>query len=206
MQSFVAEIFAYYRVLPRMELMAVLLAAGYLVLAIRQNIWCWFCAAASTAMYVYLFATAKLYMESSLNVFYFAMAVYGWSMWRSGKTDDGLPVSVWPLNVHAYAITAIVCLVAVSGFLLSSFTSAAYPYVDSATTFGAIWATFLVARKVLENWWYWLIIDVVSIFIYWSRGLEATAVLFIVYVILIPIGLIAWTRSYREDHVAPVPA
>jgi nicotinamide mononucleotide transporter len=206
MQAFISELLEYYGALPRMELMAVMLAVGYLVLAIRQNIWCWFCAATSTALYVYLFAGANLYMESLLNVFYFGMAVYGWLMWRGGKTDDGLPVSVWPLNVHAYAITAIVCLAAGSGYLLATFTDAAYPYIDSATTFAAIWATFLVARKVLENWWYWLVIDVLSVFIYWSRGLEATAVLFIVYVVLIPIGLIAWTRSYREDHPAAVPA
>ncbi len=206
MQAFISELLEYYRALPRVELTAVVLAVGYLVLAIRQNIWCWFCAAISTALYVYLFASANLYMESLLNVFYFGMAAYGWLVWRGGKTDDGLPVSVWPLNVHAYAITAIVCLATISGYLLATFTDAAYPYIDSATTFAAIWATFLVARKVLENWWYWLVIDLLSVFIYWSRGLETTAVLFIVYVVLIPIGLIAWTRSYREDHPAAVPA
>ncbi len=206
MQSLIMELFEYYAALPRLELTAVLLAVGYLLLAIRQNIWCWYCAAVSTAMYVYLFAGANLYMESLLNVFYFAMAVYGWLMWRAGKADDGLPVSVWPPQVHAYAITVIVCLAAISGYLLATFTDAAYPYIDSATTFAAIWATFLVARKVLENWWYWLVIDVLSVFIYWSRGLEATAFLFIVYVILIPIGLVAWTRSYRDDRAAAVPA
>jgi nicotinamide mononucleotide transporter len=189
MQTFMADLLEYYNALPRTELTAVILAVAYLVLAIRQNIWCWFCAAISTALYVYLFAKASLYMESLLNVFYFAMAIYGWYMWRGGKTDDELPVSVWSRQIHVYAVSIIVVLAAGSGFLLASFTDAAYPYVDSATTFAAIWATFLVARKVLENWWYWLVIDVVSVFIYWSRG-----------------GLIAWTRSYRQDHPTAVPA
>jgi nicotinamide mononucleotide transporter len=206
MQTIVSELLEYYIALPRTELTAVLLAVAYLVLAIRQNIWCWLCAAVSTAMYVYLFAQANLYMESLLNVFYFVMAIYGWYMWRGGKTENELPVSVWPRQIHLYAISVIVCLAAASGYLLASFTDAAYPYIDSATTFAAIWATFLVARKVLENWWYWLVIDVVSVFIYWSRGLEATAVLFIVYVVLIPIGLVAWTRSYRQHPAAAVPA
>ncbi len=206
MQTFVAGLLEYYGALPRTELTAVILAVAYLVLAIRQNIWCWLCAAVSTAMYVYLFAKANLYMESLLNVFYFVMAIYGWYMWRGGKTESELPVSVWSGQIHLYAIAAIICLAAGNGFLLANFTDAAYPYVDSATTFAAIWATFLVARKVLENWWYWLIIDVVSIFIYWSRGLEATAFLFVVYVVLIPIGLVAWTRSYRQHHPAAVPA
>ena len=206
MQAFVAELLEYYGALPRTEMTAVILAVAYLVLAIRQNIWCWFCAAISTAMYVYLFANAKLYMESLLNVFYFGMAIYGWYVWRGGKADDELPVSIWPMQVHLYAVVLVILFAGTSGFLLAKFTDAAYPYIDSATTFAAIWATFLVARKVLENWWYWLLIDVVSVFIYWSRGLEATAVLFLVYVVLIPIGLVAWTRSYRQQQPAAVPA
>lgn len=206
MQTLVAEIAEYYGALPRTELTAVILALAYLVLAIRQNIWCWFCAAISTAMYVYLFARANLYMESLLNVFYFGMAIYGWTVWRSGETDGELPVSVWPLQVHVYAVSGIIFLAAATGFLLAIFTDAAYPYIDSATTFAAVWATFLVARKILENWWYWLVIDVVSVFIYWTRGLEATAVLFIVYVVLIPIGLVAWTRSWRQHQPAAVLA
>lgn len=206
MQTLVAEIAEYYGALPRTELTAVILALAYLVLAIRQNIWCWFCAAISTAMYVVLFARANLYMESLLNVFYFGMAIYGWTVWRSGETDGELPVLVWPLQVHVYAVSGIIFLAAATGFLLAIFTDAAYPYIDSATTFAAVWATFLVARKILENWWYWLVIDVVSVFIYWTRGLEATAVLFIVYVVLIPIGLVAWTRSWRQHQPAAVLA
>jgi len=205
MQTLVAEIAEYYGALPQTELTAVILALAYLVLAIRQNIWCWFCAAISTAMYVYLFARANLYMESLLNVFYFGMAIYGWTVWRSGETDGELSVSVWPLQVHVYAVSGIIFLAAATGFLLAIFTDAAYPYIDSATTFAAVWATFLVARKILENWWYWLVIDVVSVFIYWTRGLEATAVLFIVYVVFIPIGLVAWTRSWRQHQPAAVP-
>ena len=109
-----------------------------------------------------------------------------------------MPVTVWPLRLHVVAILAIAVLVVVAGTLLRQKTDAAFPYVDSATTFAAIWATFLVARKVLENWWYWLAIDSVSIAIYWSRELELTALLFVVYVIMIPFGLAHWTRSYRS--------
>ena len=200
MQALVTKVAEYYGTLSGIELAAVALAIAYLLLAIRQNIWCWLCAALSTAIYVYVFAGAKLYMESLLNVFYFAMAVYGWLVWRSGgKGTDTLPVRVWPVKIHAAAIGTVLALAALSGFLLSTYTDAAYPYVDSATTFAAVWATFLVARKVLENWWYWLVIDAVSVLIYWSRGLEPTAVLFVVYLAMIPFGLIAWTNSYRRE-------
>ena len=83
---------------------------------------------------------------------------------------------------------------------------AAYPYIDSMTTYAAVWATYLVIRKVLENWWYWLAIDLVSIVIYWSRELPFTSLLFVIYVLLIPFGLAAWTRSYRAARLIPAPA
>lgn len=184
------------------EIAALLLAVAYLLLAIRQNIWCWLCAAISTAIYVYLFFSAHLYMESVLNVFYFGMAIYGWHSWRSGVGDIAeLPVTVWPARVHVVAIAAIMLLSAGSGALLDAQTDAAFPYIDSLTTFSAVWATFLVARKVLENWWYWLIIDAVSVVIYWLRDLQFTSLLFAAYVIMIPFGLVAWTRSYRARTI-----
>jgi nicotinamide mononucleotide transporter len=181
------------------EIIAVVMAIGYLLLAIRENIWCWFCAGISTAIYVWLFLDARLYMESGLNVFYFAMAIYGWYVWRSGRNDGHeRPVVVWPLKTHAIAIATILVVSSASGYALSTWTDAAFPYIDSLTTWGAIWATFLVARKVLENWWYWLVIDAASVFIYWSRDLELTSMLFVLYVIMIPFGIVSWTRSHKE--------
>jgi nicotinamide mononucleotide transporter len=105
----------------------------------------------------------------------------------------------WPPRTHIAAIAIIVVLSATSGYLLSVNSDAAFPYIDSLTTWSAIWATFLVARKVLENWWYWLVIDIVSALIYWSRDLQLTALLFVVYVVMIPFGLVSWTRSMREN-------
>ncbi len=182
-----------------LEVVAVVMALLYLLLAIRQNIWCWFGAGISTAIYVYLFFDAKLYMQSALNGFYFAMAVYGWVVWRSGQTDEEqLPVVSWPLMTHVYAILLIVAVGLINGYLLHTQTDSQHAYVDAITAWAAIWATFLVARKVLENWWYWLVIDVASIFIYWSRDLQLTSVLFAVYVLMIPFGLVSWARSRRE--------
>ena len=193
-----------YQSLSVAELVAVVAAVLYLVLAIRQNIWCWLFAGLSTALYVVLFMDAKLYMESVLNLFYFGMAVYGFRFWLvHGRGTSGPRVTRWPLPVHAAAILAILVLSLVTGFLLAKMTDAEFPYIDSMTTFAAFWTTFLVARKVLENWWYWLVIDVVSIWLYWSRGLELTALLFVAYVVMIPFGLVAWTRSMRDR---PAPA
>jgi nicotinamide mononucleotide transporter len=182
------------------EVVAVIAAIAYLGLAIRQNIACWFFAALSTAIYIGLFIEARLYMESLLNAFYFVMAIYGWHVWRAGgDLGESRPVVTWPRKTHLAAMLIIVILSVGSGMLLSAKSDAAFPYIDSLTTWFAIWATFLVTQKVLENWWYWLVIDVASIAIYWSRDLQLTALLFVVYVIMIPFGLISWSRSMREQ-------
>ncbi|MDJ0918605.1 MAG: nicotinamide riboside transporter PnuC, partial [Woeseiaceae bacterium] len=178
------------------EWVAVVAAIAYLLLAIRENIWCWLFAAISSASYICLFINALLYMESLLNAYYLAMAGYGLRVW-SGKQDvDGhRPVVTWPWQVHIVAIPSIVALSAGSAWLLSTYTDAALPFYDSLTTFGAFWTTFLVARKVFENWWYWLVIDAGSILLYLTRDLYLTSLLFVVYLAMIPFGIVAWKRS-----------
>jgi nicotinamide mononucleotide transporter len=193
--SFWESLFEQVRAISLLELLAVVLAIAYLLLVIRQNIWCWACAGISSAIYVWLFVEARLYMESLLYLFYVAMAIYGWRVWFHARNESELSVSSWSSRIHALAMLIIVAMAAVSGWLLLQYSNAVYPFTDSLTTFAAIWASFLVARKVFENWWYWLVIDIVSIFIYWSRGLELTALLFVFYVALIPVGMRQWRLS-----------
>lgn len=186
--------------LPLLEAVAVIAAIAYLLLAIRQNIWCWAFAAISTSIYVYLFIDARLYMESVLNVFYLAMAGYGWWAWYFGRGDgNALPVTKWPPVRHALAVGVIAAVAALNGYLLDTYSDAAFPYIDSTTTWGAIWTTWLVARKVLENWWYWFVIDSASVVIYWQRDLELTALLFVIYLVMIPFGYVAWRRSMLAE-------
>jgi nicotinamide mononucleotide transporter len=182
-----------------LEVAAVALAVLYLLLAIRQNIWCWAAAAVSTALYLYIMYRAGLYMESALQVFYLAMAAYGWYEWRyGGAGHSGLKVTTWPWRRHLAAIGGVALLMAVSGLLLSRYTAAALPFADSFTTWGAVVATWMVARKILENWLYWFVIDAVSIGLYLDRELYFTAALFAVYLVMIVFGYRAWRASMRE--------
>ena len=184
-----------------LEAAGVILAVMYLLLAIKQNIWCWLCAGVSSAIFAFLFFDVRLYMEAVLNIFYFAMAVYGWHTWSSGRSEgQDLAVVIWSRRVHLLALAIVVALSLGSGYMLDTRTDAAFPYIDSFTSWSAVWATYLVARKVLENWWYWLVIDATMIVVFWAKGLELTAVLYILYLVMIPIGLLNWTRSYREAN------
>jgi nicotinamide mononucleotide transporter len=182
------------------EIVAVVLAVIYLVLAIRQNIWCWAAAAISTLLYLYIMYQARLYMESVLQLFYLAMAAYGWYQWR-GDPDNGeeLRVSTWPVRYHLFAIGSVLLLVIVSGELLTRYSNAALPFLDSLTNWGAVVATFMVTRKILENWIYWFVIDAVSIALYISRDLFFTAALFTAYLVMIVIGYRSWRASMVES-------
>jgi len=187
-------------VLQWLEVLAVMLAILYLLLAIRQNIWCWAFAAVSTLLFLYIMYRAGLYMESALQLFYLAMAGYGWYEWRYGGAGHGeLQVSTWPLRYHAVALIGVGLLVLVSGILLSRYTAASLPFADSFTTWGAVVATFMVARKILENWLYWFVIDSVSIGLYVSRELYFTTALFGLYLVMIVFGYRAWRQSMREQ-------
>ena len=108
------------------------LAVVYLILAIRQNIWCWAAAAGSTLLYLFIMYQARLYMESALQLFYLAMAAYGWYEWRRGGDDGGeLKVSTWPLRYHLLAAGSIFLLVFASGELLTRYSQAALPSIWS---------------------------------------------------------------------------
>ena len=185
------------------ELVGVVLGFAYLILAIRQNIWCWLAAGLSELIFMAVMFDAKLYMESGLRVFYLVMGVYGWYSWHFGA-EGRLPVTRWHFRRHAIAVCAICLLVLASGSLLLMYTDAVFPYWDSLTTWSAMFATWLVARKVLENWYYWLAIDAVSVWLYVERGLLFIAGLYVVYLVMIVFGYLAWKRSMAvEPGLAP---
>jgi nicotinamide mononucleotide transporter len=177
------------------ELIAAALAVAYLLLAIAQRLSCWLAAFISSVLYVWVLFSARLYMESVLNAFYAAMAVYGFWQWQHGKGGGTLAVNRWPIAWHAFAALAIVALSLVSSFFLRRYTPAALPFADSMVTWSSVFTTFLVARKVYENWHWWLLIDSVSVYLYYSRHLYATMLLFGLYLILIVIGMREWRRS-----------
>ena len=154
------------------EVPAVVLAILYLVLAARENIWCWAAAFASTAIYIYIFFDVSLFLESALQVYYLAMAVYGWYQWRqpSGHTPTR-SIATWSLKTHSVVIGATAAVVLASGYLLTEATSAALPYADAFTTWYAVVTTYMVTKKILENWVYWFVIDSVSVYLYVNRGL-----------------------------------
>lgn len=179
----------------------------YLVLAIRQNILCWPAALIGVLLSLVLFYEAKLYMEAALQIFYAAMAFYGWWQWRNGASrvlESALPVSVWPMRTHALAIGATLAASALVGAALAR-TDAAFPYLDTFTSVAAVVTTYMVAKKVLENWIYWFVIDAIGVYLYAARGLYLYAALFVLYLVLVVFGYCRWLRDWRAQ-AAPAAA
>jgi nicotinamide mononucleotide transporter len=177
------------------EIFAAVLAVAYLVLAIGQRLSCWVAAFISSCLYVWVFFGAHLYMESALNAFYAVMAVYGFWQWRRGLGDAALQVSRWPIVAHLAGGLGIVVLSLASSYFLRRYTPAAWPFVDSVVTWSSVFATFLVARKVYENWHWWLAIDSVSLCLYFTKHLYLTTLLFGFYLVLIVLGMRQWRNS-----------
>lgn len=189
------------------EIIAVILGIAYLVLAIRQSLWCWPCAFVSTSIYTGLFWHVSLLMDSLLNGYYILMAVYGYWVWQGGKATENsiakveVPIKKWSINMHALVIGSVIILSIVSGLLLDRFTQAAWPFLDSFTTWGSVVTTYMVAKKVLENWIYWFVIDAISVVLYIERGLYFVALQFAVYVVMVVFGFFKWLSLYQQNKV-----
>lgn len=183
------------------ELAAAVLAVVYLALVIRENIWCWYAAFASTAIFLFVFWQVQLYMESGLQVFYLGMAVYGWWQWRhgGGGGPQTLAITTWSWRRHVLTIAGVLLAALATGWLLSG-TDARLPYIDAFTTWASVVTTYMVARKVLENWIYWFVIDAISIALYVDRELYYTAILFAVYVVMVIIGGRTWYRTWKAQN------
>ena len=182
-----------------MEITAVLFAIIYLLLAVKQDVRCWYAAIFSSFLYFFIMMSANLYMEAYLQIFYIFMAIYGWFQWNKISEDKSkFIVRTWSIKQHLIVISSVISLAYISGSLLNMYTEAALPFIDALTTWGAIIATYMVAKKLLENWIYWFVIDSISVLLFMSRGLYLTSVLFFVYLIIIYFGYKSWTKIKHE--------
>jgi nicotinamide mononucleotide transporter len=118
-----------------------------------------------------------------------------------------LNITSWSWSTHAVVIGVTSLVSVLVGYFMANNTSAAFPYIDAATTCFAVVTTYLVAKKVLENWLYWVVIDLVSIYLYFQKGLMLTSGLFVLYVVMAVGGYIMWRKKYyhhiiQQDNLA----
>ena len=205
-----AAIIDYFATLPWLELVAMLLALAYAVLAAKGSLWCWPAAFISTAIYTVIFYDVLLLMDSALNAYYLIMAVYGYWAWQqntpknSKQTTPQLAIVSWQLNWHLKACGILTVISFILGYVMANYTPAVFPYIDTFTTVFAVFTTYLVTQKVLENWLYWVVIDAVSIYLYVAKDLMPTAILFIIYVVIATVGYVKWRTMYKNAEVKQI--
>ena len=177
-----------------LEIVAVVFGVFYTVLMAQNKISCWIFGIIGSLLSVYLFVEyAKLYAEAVLYVFYVFAGIYGWIQWKKQKV--AVEVYQQKLSTHMKLIASGIVLSILLYFGLTYFFKVAEkPLIDSFTTVFSFIATYLMAKKWIENWYYWLVIDAVSTYLYFTRGLEIYALLMLAYTILVVYGYWQWKK------------
>jgi len=181
----------------------------YVILAAQENVWCWPVGLVSVviAFFVYADPEIKLYSDALLQIFYAIMSIYGWWTWTRSTQQEKEPldspevamleIHTWPIERHLGFFVFGLILAGLWGRIWLEF-GAALPYIDAATTIFSLIATYMVTQKILENWLYWIVIDVVCIFVYLHRELYLFSIMFLIYTIVAVVGYLNWRRDYRE--------
>ena len=179
------------------ELAAVALGLAYIVLAIRQHRACWIVGGLSTAIYIAVFLKAGLPLQAALQVAYVVLSVYGWFAWGAGGDTPARP-QAWPLWKHGLAILAVAAATAASTPLLGKYTNSLAPFADSLGTWASVAATWLLARRILSTWFWWMLIDSGLAMLFASQGLVFTAGLYFAFALLAVAGWRAWKNSLAD--------
>jgi nicotinamide mononucleotide transporter len=188
--------------MPAWESIAALLGVAYIILAAKESKWCWPFAFANTLIYTVLFWEGQLPMQALLNLYYMGMAIYGYILWRNhvGNESDVL-ITSWSYTKQVLFLVVGVILSLVTAYYLEKTATSQSPYLDASVTIFSIMNTWLLARKILQNWMYWIIIDSAAIILYIQTGYYATAALFVLYTILALVGAINWQKRFNKQKL-----
>lgn len=203
MQELIESINSTWQAISPVEFWAVITSIAYAWLASRNNIWCWLFGIASPVLTMYaLYFYFNLYAEVLLQVYYIGMAIYGFYTWKFGGIKHSeKAIGTWAAKKHVKIILTGMVFTFLLGYFLKNYTAAASTYVDSFTTVFAVIATYMTAKRLLENWLYWVIIDFVSIFLYAGRGGYFFALLFAAYTLIAIYGFYHWKNQMKKSHV-----
>lgn len=185
-----------------LEWIAVLTGFACVWLAARESLWNFPVAIVSCALYIVVYYRAGLYSDSLLQIMFILLSLYGWYAWLyGGRSKTELPVSRTRRWEWLATLGFVGVFTAGFGYYLHTYTDAALPHWDSFTTAGSLAAQFLLMRKRLENWWLWILVDLIYVPILWYKQLYPTSGLYALYLGLAVYGYWQWRQSMRR-HVA----
>jgi len=185
------------------ELLGAILGLIYIFYSIRQNILTWPVGLASAIFYIVVFFQHKLYAGMALQFYYAAMSIYGWYYWLNGNTgnsEKNIPVKYTGKKQWIVILISSIAVFSLSFLILKNFTDSDVPVVDSLTTTASVVATWMMARKLIENWIIWIVTDLVSVILYIEKGLWATVALFMVFTTMAVVGYFEWKRNIKHQN------
>ena len=188
-----------------LEILGVVTGIIYLWLEYKASIYLWIAGIIMPAIYIFIYYDAGLYADFAINIYYLLIALYGWAAWKIGFTLFGkreskgelaiskAPRGAWGKVGAAYAIAQVSI-----AWLLINCTDSTVPWPDSFTTALSIVGMWMLARKYIEQWWVWCVVDAVSSALYIYKGLYFTAALYAVYAIIAIFGYFKWKRMMLQ--------
>jgi len=182
-----------------LEWVAAALGLVNVALVVRRNVWNYPFGLAMVSLYFFVFFDARLYSDALLQIFFFVVQLYGWRNWVVARRAAGeVPVLALTWRARLAWAAGIVTASLAWGLFMARFTDAAAPMIDAAIAGTSIAAQILMARRRIENWVLWILVDAAAIWLFWSRGLHATSALYALFLLLSIAGLIGWRRALRD--------
>ena len=184
-----------------LEFVGLIIGLLYLYLEYKANIWLWPVGVIMPLVYIVICYQSKFYADMGIYIYYFFVSIYGWYIWsKSLKQTDEILISHLPRRYLVKLATIFLITFAVIAFVLIRFTDSPVPYGDSFTTSLSILAMRMLAHKYIEQWLLWIVVNIVSTGLYFWKGLDTTAVLFIVYSIIPVFGYFKWKKMMVEQQ------
>lgn len=188
------------------EIIGTLVGIIYLWLEYRASIYLWVASIIMPAIYLYVYYNAGLYADFGINIYYLLIALYGWAAWRYGfhlfgskkKEEKELAITHTPKRVWGKLALTYIAAQCTITYILVNYTDSTVPWWDSFTTALSIVGMWMLARKYIEQWWVWLVVDAVSAWLYIYKGLYFTAVLYAVYAIISIFGYFKWRKLMQK--------
>lgn len=182
------------------EWLIFIFALIYVILAAIENVWCWLFGILASLFSVYLCFSGHLFLESGLQIFYVIIGIYGWYEWLHGSNNKTeLPIISYTHLKIVYLIFLGIIIWIPFGYIAHTYSTQALPYLDACITAFSIVATWMTAKKIIQNWIFWIIIDGLAVFLYASRSFYLIALLYGIYTILSITGYFQWKKRIRTS-------
>ncbi len=179
-----------------LETIAAALVLTNIMLVALRSLWNYLFALLAVSVYAYIFFEAKLYSDAGLQLFFFAVNLYGWWAWSRNKADSGA-IAVEHLTLWGKTLWILGSVIAILGWgtMMARLTDASYPYWDAAVAMLSVAAQILMTRRYIENWHWWIVVNAISIPLYVRKDLYLTAAIYTLLLATAFWGLLKWRRA-----------